>query len=239
MKYFVAILLLFLPVRFVKIICKLFHHNNIVIGANVKIGFSLIIADKIVLSDASRIGHLNIIKCKQMLLGGSIGHLNFIKGDFTIEMEANSHIGNQNKISSLGRSYHKVKLLLRKYASINTRHLLDMTDSISIGVGTTLAGADTQIWTHGFYFSHTSFKKARIDAPVKIGNHCYIGARCTILSNVIVGDGVTVGANCCISKDLLKQGLYVSQSLRFIEFNPDEKIRMLGQPVCDDFIYKK
>lgn len=240
MKYIVSILLLFFPVRIVKIICKLFHCNNTIIGKNVKIGFSLIFADKIQLADNSCIGHLNFIKCKQMLMGGgNIGHLNFIKGDFTIEMEMNSRIGNQNKISSLGNSYHNVKLLLKKYASINTRHLLDMTDSISIGEGTTLAGADSQIWTHGFYFSNTSLKKARIDAPVKIGNHCYIGARYTILSNVTVANGITVGANCCVSKSLFQQGLYVSQSLRFIEFNPDEKISKLGQPICDDFIYKK
>ena len=231
---------MFFPARFVRIICKLFHCDDIIIGKNVKVGFSLIVADKIVLSDSSRIGHFNILKCKQMLIGGGkIGHLNFIKGDFTIEMEMSSRIGNQNKISSLGRSYHNVKLMLRKYASINTRHLLDMTDSITIGEGTTLAGADTQIWTHGFYFSNTSLKKARIDAPVKIGNHCYIGARCTILSDVIIADGITVGANCCVSKSLLKQGLYVSQGLRFIEFDPDDKIRSLGQPICNDFIYRR
>ena len=171
--------------------------------------------------------------------GGKIGHLNFVKGDFTVDMAHASRIGNQNKISSLGASYHAVSLTLGSAASINVRHLLDMTDSISIGDGTTLAGVDTQIWTHGFYFSHTSTRKARVDAPVAIGRHCYIGARCTIMPDVAIGNGITVGACCCIPKSLKRRGLYVGQGLRFIEFDADEKIAQLGSPVCSDFIYRK
>lgn len=150
-----------------------------------------------------------------------------------------SRIGNQNKVSSLGASYHDVSLTLGRAASINVRHLLDMTDSISVGEGTTLAGVDTQIWTHSFYFSHTSSRKARVDAPVAIGRHCYVGARCTIMPGVAIGDGIIVGAGCCIPKSLNRQGLYVGQGLRFIEFDADEKIARLGSPVCRDFIYRK
>ena len=171
--------------------------------------------------------------------GGKIGHLNFVKGDFAVIMAHASRIGNQNKVSSLGASYHDVCLTLGSAASINVKHLLDMTDSISVGDGTTLAGVDTQIWAHGFYFSHTSSRKARVDAPVAIGRHCYVGARCTIMPGVAIGDGITVGACCCIPKSLNRRGLYVGQGLRFVEFDADEKIARLGSPVCRDFIYRK
>lgn len=33
-----------------------------------------------------------------------------------------------------------------------------------------------------------------------------------------------IGANTCVSKNLDMSGLYVSQSLRFIEFDPDKKM---------------
>ena len=119
------------------------------------------------------------------------------------------------------------------------KQLLDMTDSITIGESSMLAGADTQIWTHSFLFSKTEKKYARIDSPVVIGKHCYIGARCTILSVVNIADAITVGACTCVSKSLNVQGLYTSQDLKYKKFDPDERMENLGRPVMNTFIYRK
>lgn len=71
MRYFVALMLFFLPARIVGLFCKILHYKNLSInGHNVRVGFSLILADKIELTDNSRIGHLNFIKCKQLVIGG-------------------------------------------------------------------------------------------------------------------------------------------------------------------------
>lgn len=241
MKYLVAVLLFLFPVRFVNICCKCLRYKGLnVHGKNIKIGFSLILCDKIDLSDNSRIGHLNLIKCKNLsMVSSKINHLNFIRGDFSIIMKIGSWINNQNKISALGKTYHDVSLILEEEAKIGVKHLLDMTDSITIGKNSMLAGADTQIWTHNFYFSKNSSKMAREDAPVIIGTNCYIGARCTIMAGVNISNAITVGANSCISKSLSKQGLYVGQGLRFIEFDPDKKMDDLGVPIYKDFIFKR
>lgn len=213
MKYLVAVLLFLFPVRFVNICCKCLRYKGLnVHGKNIKIGFSIILCDKIDLSDNSRIGHLNLIKCKNLsMVSSKINHLNFIRGDFSIIMKIGSWINNQNKISAIDNAYHNVNLVLEERAKIGVKHLLDMTDSIFIGKDSMLAGADTQIWTHNFYFSKNSSKIAREDAPVIIGKNCYIGARCTIMAGVNISNGITIGAHCCVPKSLLKQGLYVGQ----------------------------
>lgn len=240
MKYLYAILILILPSFILRFISKLFKHKrfNLTGGG---IGFSLVLSNSIALTNNSRIGHFNIIRCKDIAMNhSSIGHLNFIKGCFSVIMENKSWIRNQNKISAtIGSSYKDVNLILMEGAAIGVGHLLDMTDDITIGKYSMLAGCDTQIWTHSFYFSKNSCKYARVDAPVVIGDHCYIGARCTINSGVTISDAITIGSATCVSKSLKEQGLYVSQGLRFIQFDPDEKIHNLGEPVKFSHIYRR
>lgn len=45
----------------------------------------------------------------------------------------------------------------------------------------------------------------RVDGEVNIGSNCYIGARCTILPNVFIGNAITVGAATCVSKVIKEQ----------------------------------
>ena len=239
MSFFQSILLFLFPTWFCKLL--FIKSKSVVIGKNSKIGFSYIKCKKLKLGPNCKIGHLNYISVGGVYLksGCYIQHLNFIRGQFDIIMEDNSWINNKNKISSIGNAYHNVVLNLNEGASIGVRHLLDMTDSITIGAYSMLAGADTQIWTHSFFFSKDSPKFARLDAPVNIGKHCYIGARCCILSGVNISDAVTVGAQTCVSKSLDKQGLYVSQGLRYIEFDPNKRISSFHTPMSKDFIFSK
>lgn len=239
MKYIIALLLFFFPTRLVDIFCKVVRYDGLLVKKG-SIGFSLVIVDKIELVGKSRIGHLNFIKCKSLRMDDSkIYHMNFIRGNFAVEMGKEAWINSQNKISSIADSYHDVLLHMGKYAKIGVRHLLDMTDSISIGDYSMLAGADTQIWTHNYFFSKTTGKTVREDSPVYVGRNSYIGARCTIMAGVEIGDAVTVGAHCCVSKSVIRQGLYVGQGLRFIEFDPDKRIRLMGTPAYGENIFRR
>jgi len=87
------------------------------------------------------------------------------------------------------------------------------------------------VWTHGFYFAKEGDKVVRIDGDVRIGHNCYVGAKCVITAGVEIGDCITIGAGTCVPKTILQQGLYVSQPLRFIPFDPDEAMKKLGKPV--------
>lgn len=237
----ITILLFLFPASFVRWLAFIFRLKNISIGRNVKIGFSWIVVGKLILADGVRIGHLNYLKVKSINIhqNAYINHLNIIKGDFYMTMEKDSWINHSNKISSIAKSYKTVRLHLKENAKIGVSHVLDMTDSITIGDYSMLAGSSTQIWTHSFYYSKNTSKIARIDHPVIIGSHCYIGSRCCITAGVSIADAITIGAQTCVSKSLLKQGLYVSQPLRYIEFDPDLKISELGDMIYPPFVYER
>lgn len=86
----------------------------------------------------------------------------------------------------------------------------------------------TQIWTHSFFKSRQSLTKSvKSTKPVAIGKNCYIGSNCGIMPGVCISDGITIGSMTCVSKSLQREGLYVSQPIRFIEFDPDSKIASL------------
>lgn len=202
-----------------------------------RVGFSLILCNEIHLAEGASIGHLNVIVVDKLIMGKNtrIGHLNFIKGWFDLNMAEKASIHLQNKITRIlspQGNYCKATLDMKYHAKIGVKHLLDMTRNITIGENSMLAGSDSQIWTHGFYFSKLGEQTARIDGDVTIGHNCYIGARCVILSSVRIGNAVTIGANACVSKSILKQGLYVSQPLRSIPFDPDEAIKRLSKRIA-------
>lgn len=212
-----------------------------------RVGLSLIITDELQLDDDVYIGHFNFIRVHKLVMkkGARIGNLNFIKGSFELLMDEKSEINLQNKITSRmdflsakGRS----TLSLHYHAKIGVKHLLDLTDNIIIGKNSMLAGANSQVWTHGFYFSKEGEGVSRIDGEVCIGRNCYLGARCVICAGVSIPNTTTIGANTCVTKSLLKSGLYVNQPLRFIDFDPDIAIEKYGVPIDslgDTKVYRK
>ena len=123
----------------------------------------------------------------------------------------------------------------QKYASIQVAHLFDVTDNIKIGDNTLFAGVGTQVWTHSFYLEDSGKGRHRIDGSVSIGNNVNISSRCIICCGVKIADSIIIGANSCISKDLKSKGLYVNQELRFIEFDPAEKMSSM---ICQKSIGK-
>jgi len=241
MIYVKSFILFLFPTFLVRVVFLFpFLRNQIKLGKHCKIGFSLILCPCIELDENVYIGHFNFISIQKLKMSANarVLHLNFIKGNFNVDLSCRSRISSQNKISSLRSNYYKSTLHVKKNAAINFKCLIDCTSDVTIGACTTLAGSGTQVWTHSFYFSKNSNRIVRVDNSVSIGDHCYIGSRCCILPGVCIGNAITVGAQAVVSKSIEKSGLYVSQSLRFIEFDPDEKIAALGNPIANGYIYK-
>jgi bifunctional N-acetylglucosamine-1-phosphate-uridyltransferase/glucosamine-1-phosphate-acetyltransferase GlmU-like protein len=86
MNIFRAFVCFFLPSCVIRLISKIIRSKKIVLGKNAKIGFSFIVAESIVMDDNTSVGHFNYVNIKRLHFekGGSIKHLNFIKGDFSI-----------------------------------------------------------------------------------------------------------------------------------------------------------
>lgn len=236
MKLIRALLLLFLPTWLVKYVCV---GKNIHIGKNTHVGFSLILTDSLAIGDDSVIGHFNLIKVKSLKLGkkSSVGFLNILKGNFKVELGDKSCIHQTNKITNSADGLDDVCFSMGNVCYVNVGHVIDLSDSLRIEDGSILAGCSTQIWTHGWYYGQT-LGQAKICSPVSIGKNVYVGSRCCITPGVNIADNITIGAQTTISKSLDKSGCYVSQPVRFIEYNPDEKIKKLGEPIKGN-IYKK
>ena len=184
------------------------------------------------------IGHLNWINLDRLSMtkGASIGSYNRIKGKFSLIMKKEARIGNHDIIAGDAK-YEPVSLVMEEKSRIVGSHYINMCSNISIGVFTTIAGGGTQIWTHSFFYT-SDFKSYRVDGEVHIGDFCYIGSGCIICPNVRIADHVIVGAGSNIATNLDKSGLYVSQPLRYKEYDVNESLNKLGAEVFPG-IYKK
>lgn len=232
MKYLRALLLFLLPSAITK------HF----VGGT--IGFSFVIVDNLCMAKGSKIGHFNYINCPLLSMGNrsTIHLLNIIKGYFDIDMKEGANLFRQNVIRRFNKknNYKKAEVNLRKDCWIGVNHFFDVTDSLTIGENTIIAGKNTECWTHGFLIGKN--KKVRIDAPIYIGSHCYIGSRCMILAGTTISDNITIGAATTVTGDLNKQGVYVGQGIRYMPFDADKKIDDLHNPIAhiqDTDIYKK
>ncbi len=77
-------------------------------------------------------------------------------------------------------------------------------DKIEIGDDCLIADS-VHIYDHDHRFddvSKTIGSQGYVTAPIKIGNNVWLGAKVTVLKGVTIGDGVIVGANSLVSRDL-------------------------------------
>lgn len=221
-KYFTAIFCLF-PGKLAIVFLKLIGHK---ISWKSKIGFSIIFTESLILGENCKIGHLNFIKVDKIIFKNKayIGNLNIIKGPLTLDFDQQGAVGNSNIISRgpIGVVYGEAKLKLGELAKITARHTIDLTRNITIGDFSTIAGAGSQIWTHGYIHAKEGKSRIRVDGDVNISNNVYIGSGCLINAGVTINTGIIVGSNSTISKDLEESGMYVGQSLRFFKKDIDD-----------------
>jgi acetyltransferase-like isoleucine patch superfamily enzyme len=219
------------------------------VSSGARIGFSLIwISGRMTLDESTSIGHFNIIKINSLSIdkGGYIGRFNKIKGPIEIILRETAAIGNGNSIdrAPIGVTYGKAVLQLGILSKLTANHRIDCTRSIIIGDYSTVAGHDSQLWTHAYYHDKTGPGRFRVDGEIEIGNNVYIGSRCIINGGVKIADTVVIGSNSSVSKSLTEPGTYVNQPLRFIGPHSDDDARakfrkVKGHTVCEEVYEKK
>ena len=242
-KLLTFLLCLVFPTRLTFWLLNLVGHN---VDSKSKIGFSVIWINGVLkLKRSSRIGNFNVITASSIFIdeSGYIGNFNNLKGPFEIQLDKLAALGNSNRCyrPPQGVSYGHAVLKLGELSKITSRHRIDCTRSILIGDFSTIAGHDSQLWTHAYYHDRTGPGRFRLDGPIVIGNNVNIGSGTIINCGIKISDGVVVGSNSTISKSLQKPGTYVSQSLRFIEMNEDQRLRFKrveGFIICDE-VYER
>ena len=137
--------------------------------------------------------------------GATIGHLTLCKNISLLHLKAHSSIGNGNWITGfpLGPSRHfaeeterQPQLVVDEHSAITHRHLIDCTNSVTIGKFTTFAGFQSQILTHTIDLE----RNRQTSAPVKIGDYCFVGTNCVLLGGSSLPDYCVLGAKSLLNK---------------------------------------
>jgi len=163
---------------------------NYEIDDNAYIGFSWIYPEKLYMERGARIGHLTICKSIEKLEMGSkstIGALNWITG-------FPRGIKSKHFDSELNRS---PALIIKCHSAITGRHLIDCTNTITIGKFTTIAGIRSQLLTH----SINLMESKQESSPINIGDYCFVGTNTVVLKGSALPDYSVFGAMSLINKE--------------------------------------
>jgi acetyltransferase-like isoleucine patch superfamily enzyme len=230
-----ALVILCLPSAMCRPILRMLGHG---ISRQARFGFSLVLADKLILQGDSRIGHFNLLSLRRLVMrrGSYLGRSNVLHGPISVSLAECSAIGNNNKIVRGPRGLvvtGPATLRLGVLAKITAEHRLDCTASVSLGSYTTMAGTSCELWTHGYVHDQTGPGRYRIDGPVRIGNNVYIGSASIITAGVTIADGVIIGAGTTVARSLVEPGLYVSAGLRQLK-RPDDPLHRVDLMQVND-----
>lgn len=153
------------------------------------IGLAWIFPDRLVMEAASSIGHLNVCKGLALLHMGEsaiIGRANWITG---FPAGPSKHFAHQPE--------RRPELIVHEHAAITNRHLLDCTNSVTLGAFATFGGFRSQILTHSVDLENSR----ESSAPVAIGRYCFVGTDCVLLGGSCLPDYSVLGAKSLLNKN--------------------------------------
>ena len=169
------------------------------IGRRVSIGLTILDANRCVIEDDVRVGHLNVvIGVGELKIGehARIGHLNILRGGERIELGRYSEIIRLNEINSIPdpEVVNPIEpvFMLGDGAVVTTGHKIDFTDRVEIGRRTILGGRNSSLWTH-------NRQRTR---PVIIGELTYVGSEIRVAPGGVIPSRCIVGIGAVVTGQL-------------------------------------
>jgi len=135
----------------------------------------------------------------------SIGTLTICKGLKLLHLKQSASIGRGNWITGFPAGKHKhfahqpdrrPELIVGEHSAITHRHLLDCTNSVTIGAFTTFAGFRSQILTHSIDLENCR----QSSAPIVLGDYSFVGTDCVLLGGSCLPDYSVLGAKSLLNK---------------------------------------
>lgn len=151
------------------------------IAKDANIGIALIAVAGADLEAGSRIGHFTIVRnLERMSLApkARIGTFNWIFGMLPSERYFTDE---PDRLSAL---------IMEEDASLTSRHIVDCTNTVTLGAFSTVAGFYSQILTHGIDVA----TNRQTSAPISVGRHAMVGTRVILLKGARIPDRAVVGA---------------------------------------------
>lgn len=169
------------------------------VGENVRVGFSIIYADKCLLEDNVSIGHLNLfIGTKDLRIGehSKIGHINILRGGDVVDIGRYTEIIRLNEINAIPDpiAVNEVdsRFILGDGSIVTTSHKIDFTDKVEIGKRAILGGRNSSLWTHN----------RQETKQITIGDYSYIGSEIRIAPGGEIPASSIVGIGSVITKKI-------------------------------------
>jgi acetyltransferase-like isoleucine patch superfamily enzyme len=176
-----------------------------------RIGFSWILPERLIMEANASIGHLTL--CKNIALlhlgeNASIGRGNWITG---FPLGPGRHFATETE--------RRPELIVGAHSAITHRHLIDCTNSVTIGKFTTVAGFQSQILTHSIDLE----QNRQVSAPVRVGDYCFLGTNCVLLGGSALPDFSVLGAKSLLNKSFTEtHNLYGGVPARALQtLSPD------------------
>lgn len=173
----------------------------------------------------ARIG-INYILVKELIVekGVSISHFNVIKGCDLVHLKEGAMIGAFNWVSGkpnhdgigLALSNRRPQLVMGRGAGLTMRHLVDCSDSVTLGDLSVVAGFRTQIVTHGIDVA----TGCQTSAPVRIGQ------RSVVFTGATLVPGACVPARCVVAAGAVVVG-NLPEELRLYGGVPAKELKIL------------
>jgi acetyltransferase-like isoleucine patch superfamily enzyme len=181
------------------------------------------------LHPTSRIGVAWIFPSRLIMEAeATIGHLTLCKNIALLHLHEHASIGRGNWITGFpqGPSPHfatetdrRPQLIIGEHSAITHRHLIDCTNSVTIGKFSTFAGFQSQILTHTIDLA----QNRQVSAPVSIGDYCFVGTNCVLLGGSALPDFCVLGAKSLLNKSFTETyNLYGGVPARAVQkLSPD------------------
>jgi len=125
---------------------------------------------------------------RQLVLqaGASISHFSICRNLDRLELGAAATIGSFNWITGgaspdtghFAEEERDRALILGDHAALTSRHIVDCTNLVRIGRFSTVAGYRSLVMSHSIDLELSR----QVSAGVRIGEYCFVGARCTLLA---------------------------------------------------------
>ena len=158
------------------------------IHPSARIGFAWVFPARLIMEEDSKIGAATVCKNIDLLhlkAHAIIGRCNWITG---FPLGSSRHFAHQTD--------RRPELILGEHSAITNRHLLDCTNSVTIGRFTTFAGFHSQIISHSIDLE----QNRQSSEPVRVGNYCFVGTNCVLLGGSALPDFSALGAKSLLNK---------------------------------------
>lgn len=186
MKHFLILISLLLPWNWRRQFLE--KQFGFQIHPSARIGLAWIFPARLIMEENTRIGDLTVVKNLALL-----------------HLKTHATIGRGNWITGfpLGNSPHfaeeknrRPELIVGEHSAITHRHLIDCSNSITIGKFTTVAGFQSQFISHTIDLA----QNRQTSQPISIGDFCFVGTNCVVLGGAALPDYCVLGAKSLLNK---------------------------------------